>query len=68
MINFDILLDRFLWWRKLRGGHWEHWLLPQGGGPIWFRIKECSKGGWPPGLGCRGTPRCETHGVALDII
>ena len=64
----DALLSNFLWWRKLRGGHWEHWLLDIGGsGEAWIRLKKCSIGSSRPWLACRGTPTCETHGEALDL-
>lgn len=60
------MLANFRWWRKLRGGHWEYWYLTQGN-DAWFRLKECSIGGARPFIGCRGIPRCETYGTAMDL-
>ena len=60
---WDLLFDRYAWFRRRCGGHWEQWTIDF---PVcsfsWFQLTQCSKGtGWRPCLG-RGTPCCEeTH-------
>jgi hypothetical protein len=55
------MLERFRWYRRLRGGHWERWCVDW---PvcsnIWHRTASCSRVTHvrPTAL-CRGTPRCE---------
>jgi hypothetical protein len=32
------------WWRRLRGGHWEHWILEDENGIErweWVKVEEC---------------------------
>lgn len=33
----DAFLSGLRLYRRLRGGHWEHWYLPDGAGPVWIQ-------------------------------
>lgn len=64
----DALLDRFRWYRRARGGHWEKWIVDVPVcADVWHRRTVCylepDAGGWfgRPNEGCRGTPTCEDH-------
>jgi hypothetical protein len=56
----DIIFDRFGWWRRLRGGHWEQWWIDVPvASDVWMRVDGCSlENGYRP-AGGYGTPRCE---------
>lgn len=61
----DYLFDRFRWYRRWCGGHWELWWVDF---PVcseqWHQVRWCSlELGRRPAL-CRGTPRCEDWGEA----
>lgn len=65
----DWLLSDFRWWRRRRGGHWEHWFIgvfTPTMGEQWFHPVQCSRrksdGRVPrePGLGWMVT-RCEDY-------
>lgn len=48
----DYLLDRWQWYRKMRGGHWELWdFYDPGPGLTWIHREECYFKAGPPGLG-----------------
>lgn len=60
MIWLDIIFDRFAWWRRLRGGHWEQWWIDVPvASDVWMRVDGCSlENGYRP-EGGYGRPRCE---------
>ncbi len=56
-----VALDRFRWFRRLHGGHWEYWWVDV---PVtaeaWHQVEQCSlRSGERPSSLCRGTPKCE---------
>lgn len=56
-------IERFQWYRKWIGGHWELWYIDVPvSSAIWIQVPECSAltGCRPSGL-ARGTPICENH-------
>ena len=61
----DYLFDRFQWYRRLLGGHWELWYVLGLRKPIWNQTEECyQKSAKRPRLclGC-GPVHCEDHPV-----
>jgi hypothetical protein len=58
----DATLDRFEWYRRWCGGHWELWWVDCVNATIWHQVGECSlKTQIRPTPLCRGTPLCEQH-------
>ena len=57
----DTALDRFRWYRRLCGGHWELWWVETVGGDVWHQLDRCSRDGARPTPLCRGTPICEDY-------
>ena len=55
MVRFDWIFDRWQWWRRWRGGHWERWIIDY---PVCSELWMQRPHGGRPGLG-RGTPTCE---------
>lgn len=54
------LFDRYQWFRRWRGGHWERWWMDAIQSALWMRVDECSYvSGRAPYALCRGTPTCE---------
>ncbi len=66
MILLDALLDRFRWYRRLRGGHWERWYVDHPVcAEVWHHVETCTRekpDTWEnrPTMLCRGTPTCES--------
>lgn len=56
----DWALNRFRWYRRFCGGHWELWYCEATHGAMWDQRIGCFREiGLPP---CgRGTPVCEDH-------
>jgi hypothetical protein len=64
MIWLDILLDRFRWYRRLRGGHWELWFVePPVASFSWVRQPGCARNDAKlrPGM-CHDLHSCEDWG------
>ena len=56
----DYLFDRFRWYRRRCGGHWEQWYIDVVHADIWHNRRKCHREiGRPP---CAfGTPVCEDY-------
>lgn len=52
----DAAFGRFQWWRRLRGGHWEHWLIDW---PVLSDMWLPNEHGTRPGLGVGQPSACE---------
>lgn len=56
----EVLFDRFLWYRKWKGGKWECWDCDMIYSMVWYQVEEFTEiGGKRPSAICRGTPICE---------
>lgn len=56
----DYLFDRFRWYRRFCGGHWERWYIEAVHGYVWIHRTGCYRQiDRPPAA--RGTPECEDH-------
>lgn len=64
---FDVLFARWRWYRRRRGGHWEHWFRDNARMAIWVRMPWCTEE--DPGYlafrvanpDVRGHPTCEDY-------
>ena len=54
------ILDRFEWYRRFCGGHWELWYVPAIHSWIWHHRKECYKTAGRP-FHTFGSPTCEDY-------
>ncbi len=57
---FDWLFDRFRWYRRARGGHWEQWwIMPPVAATLWLRKPHDEE----PPFGAKILDACEDHGA-----
>lgn len=55
------LFNRYQWFRRWYGGHWECWYNDLTHTDMWFQMSECTKPtGWRPPC-CMGSPTCEYY-------
>lgn len=57
----EYCFDRYQWYRRMVGGHWELWILDfPVCGEMWHQVQDCHLvSGTRPPL-ARGTPVCES--------
>ncbi len=55
------LFNRYRWFRRWCGGHWECWYNDLTKTDMWFEMSECTlPSGWRPPC-CMGSPTCEDY-------